>query len=79
VNKSKTLEYGHSGVKSLLAFDPIASASLDSLTTAQVTSFISKRRKSKLKVSSMNRELEGRRRSTVKSLIAVLKVWEETS
>ncbi len=57
-NKPKTLEYYRNGVKSLLAFEPIAISSLDLLTTAQVTGFISKRRKAKLKVSSINRELD---------------------
>jgi hypothetical protein len=50
------------GVKSLLTFDPIATSTLDSISTAQVTGFISKRRKAKLKVSSINRELEVLRR-----------------
>jgi integrase len=46
----------------LLAFDPIATSTLDSINTAHVTGFISKRRKAKLKVSSINRELEVLRR-----------------
>jgi integrase len=62
LNKPKTLEYYRNGVKSLLAFDPIATSTLDSISAAQVTGFISKRRKAKLKVSSINRELEVLRR-----------------
>src|SRR4051794_34409992 len=62
LNKPKTLEYYRNGVKSLLSFDPIAASTLDSISTAQVTGFISKRRKAKLKVSSINRELEVLRR-----------------
>ncbi len=62
LNKPKTLEYYRNGVKSLLAFDQIASSPLDSITASQVTGFISKRRKAKLKVSSINRELEVLRR-----------------
>ena len=62
LNKPKTLEYYRNGVKSLLAFDPIASSTLDSINTTQLTAFISKRRKAKLKVSSINRELEVLRR-----------------
>src|SRR3954447_12870588 len=62
LNKPKILEYYRNGVKSLLAFDPIATSTLDSISTAQITSFISKRRKAKLKVSSINRELEVLRR-----------------
>ena len=61
-NKPKTLEDYRNGVKSLPAFEPIATSTLDSITTAHVTSFISKRRKAKLMVSSINRELEVLRR-----------------
>ena len=35
LNKPKTLEYYRNGVKSLLAFDPIASSPLDSITASQ--------------------------------------------
>src|SRR5438309_555700 len=62
LNKPKTLEYYRNGVKSRLAFDPIASSTLDSINASQLTGFISKRRKAKLKVSSINRELEVLRR-----------------
>ena len=62
VNKPKTLEYYRNGVKSLSAFAPIATANLDSISTADMTGFISKRRKAGLKVSSINRELEVLRR-----------------
>src|SRR5579863_6066369 len=62
VNKPKTLEYYRNGVKSLSAFTPIATASLDCISTGDITGFISKRRKAGLKVSSINRELEVLRR-----------------
>jgi integrase len=62
LNKPKTLDYYRNGVKSLLAFDAIATSALDSINASQVTGFISKRRKAKLKVSSINRELEVLRR-----------------
>ncbi len=62
LNKPKTLEYYRNGVKSLLAFDPIATSTLDSISASHLTGFISKRRKAKLKVSSINRELEVLRR-----------------
>ncbi len=62
LNKAKTLEYYRNGVKSLSAFIPIGSAPIDSISTGNVTGFISKRRKAGLKVSSINRELEVLRR-----------------
>jgi len=62
LNKPKTLEYYRNGVKSLSAFPPIATASIDSIGSGNVTGFISKRRKAGLKVSSINRELEVLRR-----------------
>jgi site-specific recombinase XerD len=58
LNKPKTLEYYRNGVKSLSAFTPIATANPDSISTGDITGFISKRRKAGLKVSSINRELE---------------------
>jgi integrase len=62
LNKPKTLKYYRNGLKSLSAFTPIATANLDSISTRDVTGFISTLRKAGLQVSSINRELEVLRR-----------------
>jgi hypothetical protein len=64
LNKPKTLEYYRNGVKSLAAFSPIASASVDSIASVNVTGFISKRRKAGRQVSDKTlRASAGRNRA----------------
>ncbi len=60
--KLKTLTYYESGLKQLLAYDKLASAQLDSITTETISGFIAKRQADGLKVSSVNRELQVLRR-----------------
>jgi integrase len=62
VQKPKTLEYYRNGVKNIVAFVPIASCRLDSVTADRISSFISKRRARGLQVTSINRQLEVLRR-----------------
>jgi integrase len=61
-SKQKTLTYYKSGVKSLLAFEKLADARLDTITGETIGGFIAKRRECGLKVSSINRELQALRR-----------------
>jgi integrase len=60
--KQKTLSYYEYGVKSLLAFDRLSDARLDTITGETIGGFIAKRRDSGLQVSSINRELQALRR-----------------
>ena len=60
--KKKTLKYYEYGVKSLLAFDQLADARLDTITGETIGGFVAKRRDSRLQVSSINRELQALRR-----------------
>jgi integrase len=60
--KPKTLKYYEYGAKSLLAFERIADARLDTITGETIGAFIAKRRDSGLEVSSVNRELQALRR-----------------
>jgi integrase len=62
VEKPKTLEYYRNGVKNIVAFAPLASCRLDSVTADKIGSFISKRRALGLMVTSINRQLEVLRR-----------------
>jgi hypothetical protein len=61
-SKPKTLAYYEYGVRSLLACEKLAGARLDSITTETISGFIAMRQESRLKVSSINRELQGLRR-----------------
>jgi len=60
--KQKTLRYYEYGVKSLLAFDRLADARLDTITGETIGGFIATRRERGLEVSSINRELQALRR-----------------
>ena len=60
--KPKTLAYYLNGVKNLLAFEKIASARLDTITTETITKYATHRRTAGLETSSVNRELQVLRR-----------------
>jgi integrase len=60
--KPKTRQYYESGVKSLLAFEKLSDARLDTITGEIIGAFVSKRRDNGLQVSSVNRELQALRR-----------------
>ena len=62
VEKPKTLEYYRNGVKNIVGFAPLATCSLDAVTTDKIGNFISKRRALGLRVTSINRQLEVMRR-----------------
>jgi len=61
-SKPKTLAYYAYGVRSLLACEKLAGARLDSITTETISGFVAMRQERGLKVSSINRELQGLRR-----------------
>ena len=61
-NKLKTLEYYKNGIRNLAGFVPLASSKLDSITTAKIAAFVTKRREAGLQVTSINRQLEVLRR-----------------
>jgi integrase len=60
--KEKTQKYYEYGVKSLLAFEKLASARLDSITTETIGAFIAVRKGAGVQISSINRELQALRR-----------------
>jgi integrase len=60
--KEKTLKYYEYGVKSLLAFEKLASARLDTITTETIGAFIAARKDAGVQISSINRELQSLRR-----------------
>jgi integrase len=60
--KQKTLRYYEYGVKSLLAFERLADARLDTITGETIGGFVATRRERGLEVSSINRELQALRR-----------------
>ena len=60
--KPKTLEYYRNGTKNLIAFHPLGSAPVDTITSDKIAAFIKRRRAAGLQVSSINRELEVLRR-----------------
>jgi integrase len=60
--KPKTLAYYENGLKNLKAYDKLAGATLDSITTETVSGYVAKRREAGLMVSSINRELQVLRR-----------------
>jgi len=53
--KPKTLKYYEYGVKSLLSFEKLAYAHLDTITGEIIGGFVAKRRDAGLEVSSINR------------------------
>jgi hypothetical protein len=59
--KLKTLEYYRNGIARLSEFIPLSKLKLDEITS-QVITFYAKHRRLKLRVSSVNRELEVLRR-----------------
>src|ERR1039457_5083244 len=61
-NKPKTLEYYKNGIKNLTGFAPLANSTLDTITSAKIAAFVTKRRESGLQVNSINRQLEVLRR-----------------
>jgi integrase len=60
--KEKTQKYYEYGVKSLLAFEKLASAHLDAITTETIGAFVGVRKSAGLQISSINRELQALRR-----------------
>jgi integrase len=60
--KEKTLKYYEYGVKSLLAFEKLAGARLDAITTEAIGAFIASRKEAGVQISSINRELQSLRR-----------------
>ena len=60
--KTKTQKYYEYGIKSLLAFEKLASARLDCIGTETIASFAAARRSAGLEISSINRELQALRR-----------------
>ncbi len=56
--KVKTQKYYEYGVKSLLAFEKLASARLDCITSEAIATFAAARKSSGLEISSINRELQ---------------------
>jgi integrase len=60
--KQKTLKYYEYGVKSLLAFEKLANARLDTITGETIGGYVAKRRERGVEVSSINRELQALRR-----------------
>jgi integrase len=61
--KPKTRQYYESGIKSLLAFDKLSDARLDTITGEIIGGFVAKRRDVGLEISSVNRELQALRRA----------------
>lgn len=60
--KVKTLKYYEYGVKALTAYDKLATARLDGITTETIAGYVAKRTEAGLEVSSINRELQALRR-----------------
>jgi integrase len=60
--KVQTMKYYEHGVKSLVSFEKLATARLDSVTTETIASFIAARKSVGLEISTINRELQALRR-----------------
>jgi integrase len=60
--KVKTKAYYENGAKHLLAFDKLASETLDAITSEKIAGYVAKRQADGLKVASVNRELQALRR-----------------
>lgn len=58
----KTQKYYEYGVKSLLSFEKLATAHLDSITTETIGAFVAVRKGAGVEISSINRELQALRR-----------------
>jgi integrase len=61
--KVKTKSYYENSAKNLLAYEKLASEPLDAITSEKIAGFVSKRQADGLQVSSVNRELQARRRA----------------
>jgi integrase len=60
--KVKTQKYYEYGVKSLLSFERLSTARLDSITTEGIAAFVATRQNRGVEISSINRELQALRR-----------------
>jgi len=60
--KIKTRAYYEYGVKSLLAYEKLASEPIDGITSEKVAGFVAKRQEAGLQIASINRELQVLRR-----------------
>jgi site-specific recombinase XerD len=60
--KVQTMKYYEHGVKSLVSFEKLATARLDSLTTETIASFIAVRKSAGLEISTISRVLQALRR-----------------
>jgi integrase len=61
-NKPNTLDYYRNGIRNLTEFAPLASSTLDTITTVKIAALVTKRREAGLQVTSINRQLEVLRR-----------------
>ena len=62
VAKVKTKAYYEYGVKSLLAYDKLATEPVDAITSEKVAGYVAKRREAGLQIASINRDLQVLRR-----------------
>jgi integrase len=60
--KVQTMKYYEHGVKTLVSFEKLATARLDSVTTETIAAFIAGRKNAGLEISTINRELQALRR-----------------
>ena len=60
--KPKTIKYYEYGTKSLLAFEKLANAPIDAITSETISGFVAIRKERGLEISSVNRELQALRR-----------------
>jgi len=60
--KLKTAAYYKNGVRNLLAFEPLATERLDGINTERISGYVAKRQAERLKIASINRELQVLRR-----------------
>lgn len=60
--KVQTLRYYEHGVKTLVAFEKMATAPLDSITGEAIAAFVARRKESGVEISTINRELQVLRR-----------------
>src|SRR5262245_37572882 len=56
--KIKTQKYYEYGVKSLLRFEKLAGARLDTITTETIAAYVATRKDRGIEISSINRELQ---------------------
>jgi integrase len=62
VAKVQTTRYYEHGVKTLLAFERLSAAPLDSITGESIAAFVARRKECGVEVSTINRELQALRR-----------------